>query len=56
VQIFGEVSFTPYMVRDSAYIYALNYVDRFLGINIIDIIYSLYFQMIDGHEVNNTRF
>ena len=42
VQIFGEVFITPYMARDSAYIYALDYVDRFLGINIVDISYSSY--------------
>jgi hypothetical protein len=56
VQIFGEIFMTPYMDRDSAYIYALNYVDTFIGINIIDINYSLYFLMIHGHEVNDPRF
>jgi hypothetical protein len=56
VQIFGEIFITPYMASDSAYIYALDYVDRFLEINIIDINYSLYFQIIHGHEVNNPRF
>jgi hypothetical protein len=44
------------MARDNAYIYALDYVDRFLGINIIDINYALYFEMIYGHEVNDPRF
>jgi hypothetical protein len=44
------------MTRDSAYINALDYVDRFLGINIVDINYSLYFLMIHIHEVNDPRF
>jgi hypothetical protein len=56
VQIFGEIFIAPYMASDSAYIYALYYVDRFLEINIIDINYSLYFQIIHGHEVNDPRF
>jgi hypothetical protein len=56
VQIFGEIFLMPYMARDSAYIYALDYVDRFLGINIININYDLYFQMIHDHEVNDPRF
>ena len=56
VQIFGEIFMTPYMARDSAYIYALDYVDRFLGINIIDINHTLYLTMIHGHDVNDPRF
>jgi hypothetical protein len=57
VQIFGDIFITPYMMtRDSAYINALDYVDRFLGINIVDINYSLYFLMIHIHEVNDPRF
>ena len=56
VRIFGETFWTPYMARDSAYIYALDYVDRFLEINIIDINYSLYHLIIHGHDVNDPRF
>ena len=56
VQIFGEIFMMPYMARDSAYIYALDYVDRFLGINIIDINHTLYVAMIHGHDVNDPRF
>jgi hypothetical protein len=44
------------MARDNAYIYALDYVDRFLEINIIDNNYALYFEMIRSHEVNDPRF
>jgi hypothetical protein len=56
VQIFEETFLMSYMARDSGYIYALDYVDRFLGINIIDINYALYSQMIHGHEVNDPKF
>ena len=56
VRIFGETFYTAYMARDSAYIYALDYVDRFLGINIIDVNYTLYLPMIHGLDVNDPRF
>jgi hypothetical protein len=56
LKIFGETFVTPYMARDCAYIYSLDYVDRFLGINIIDTNYALYLQMIHGDEVNDPKF
>ena len=54
--IFGETFHTPYKSRDSAYIYALDYVDRFLGIDIIDINHTLYLIMINGHQVDDPKF
>jgi hypothetical protein len=56
VTIYGEIFYVPYMARDSAYIYALDYVDRFLGINIIDVNYSVYLPMIHDIPVNDPRF
>jgi hypothetical protein len=56
VQTFGETFLMHYMARDSAYIYTLDYVDRFIKINIININYALYFQKIHSHEVNDPRF
>ncbi|KAL6894536.1 hypothetical protein ACP4OV_008634 [Aristida adscensionis] len=35
--VYGEALETPYDVRDSAFIYALDYVDTFMGINIVDL-------------------
>lgn len=42
VRIYGETVDRPYKAKDSALIYALDYVDRYLGINILDINYSAY--------------
>nr|TKW28149.1 hypothetical protein SEVIR_3G330400v2 [Setaria viridis] len=53
VRKFGETFHMPYKVRDSAYIYVLDYVDRFLGIDIIDINHSLYVAMINDHNVDD---
>nr|TKV95201.1 hypothetical protein SEVIR_9G346600v2 [Setaria viridis] len=55
VTIFGETFHMPYKARDSAYIYALDYVDRFIGIDIIDINRSLYVVMINAHDVDDPR-
>jgi hypothetical protein len=46
----------PYMARDSSCIYALDYVERFLGIYIIDINYSSYLLMIHCRDVHDPRF
>ncbi|KAL6842879.1 hypothetical protein ACP4OV_027192 [Aristida adscensionis] len=35
--VYGEALETPYDARDSAFIYPLDYVDRFMGIDIIDL-------------------
>jgi len=56
MRIFGEIFHTAYKSRDSAYIYALDYVDRFLGINIIDINHTLYLMILSGHHVDDPRF
>lgn len=37
VKIFGENLDAPYKAKDSAFIYALDYVDKFLKVEIIDI-------------------
>jgi len=42
ITIYGETLDAPYKAKDSALIYALDYVDRFLNINIIDVNYSTY--------------
>ncbi|KAL6899245.1 hypothetical protein ACP4OV_005903 [Aristida adscensionis] len=35
--VYGEALETPYDARDSAFIYALDYVDTFMGIDIVDL-------------------
>jgi len=40
VVIYGEALDLPYKARDSAYIYALEYVDRVLEFDIVDFNYS----------------
>ncbi|KAL6897388.1 hypothetical protein ACP4OV_007084 [Aristida adscensionis] len=35
--VYGEALETPYDARDSAFVYALEYVDRFMGIDIVDL-------------------
>jgi len=42
ITIYGETLDAQYKAKDSALIYALDYVDRFLNINIIDVNYSTY--------------
>ncbi|RCV30263.1 hypothetical protein SETIT_6G080300v2 [Setaria italica] len=49
----GETFHMPYKARDSGYIYALYYVDGFLG---IDINHSLYVAMINDHDVDDPKY
>ncbi|KAJ1254507.1 hypothetical protein BS78_K043400, partial [Paspalum vaginatum] len=42
VNIYAEALDMPYKARDSVFIYALDYVDRFLGVDIIDMNHSVY--------------
>lgn len=41
LKIYGEALDAPYKAKDSALIYALDYVDRYLGVDILDINYSV---------------
>jgi len=46
--IYGETLDANYKAKDSALIYALDYVDRYLNINIIDVNYSTYLMRVCG--------
>ena len=48
MEIHGETLDRPHRAKDSALIYALDYIDRFLGINIIDLSHVRYLLMSHG--------